>query len=415
VLSAKDFESLLPWYLNGTLTDREHALLTAYLKAHPEEDARVQWHASLRTCIKEQADELPEDLGRDRVLATVRQDISRAPKSQRTRTERHMAASVAAWADTLRRLRDTLGRWGTAPRVAALTCVALVVGAVAMLVTMTPTAPRAPVATVADSRTPTPTPVDRQAPAVAQEPGERPHAGTRQAPFAAKQIESRSGQPPRVARATDEPPGKRRPTQGLPQPAGPSTPPEPNESGLAAEGPPGSHQQETSPTLTDGRLSEPIQMATANGGATSPSSRGSGSPVPGAPRPTPGPEGESHTAHDTLTPPDVPASAQASAGASTAPLTASLPADRSNAREAASGRVALSGKTNTSCPSTNKQREDALRSLYPELPVRTPAAWLVYISELLKAGCRDAANREWIELHKKYPDEKAPPELEISK
>jgi RNA polymerase sigma factor (TIGR02999 family) len=73
MLSAKDFESLLPWYLNGTLSDAERALVTSYLQAHPEEQARMLWSESLRGVIRKQADELPEDLGLERVLADLSQ------------------------------------------------------------------------------------------------------------------------------------------------------------------------------------------------------------------------------------------------------------------------------------------------------------------------------------------------------
>jgi RNA polymerase sigma factor (TIGR02999 family) len=68
VLSARDFELLLPWYLNGTLSDSERCLVTAYLAAHPEEAARAQWNVSLRGAIKSQAEELPSDLGLARAL-----------------------------------------------------------------------------------------------------------------------------------------------------------------------------------------------------------------------------------------------------------------------------------------------------------------------------------------------------------
>jgi RNA polymerase sigma factor (TIGR02999 family) len=78
MLNAHDFESLLPWYLNGTVSDGERALVAAYLQAHPEEQARVRWNESLRGAIKDQADELPEDLGLQRVLTDVRRgDITR--------------------------------------------------------------------------------------------------------------------------------------------------------------------------------------------------------------------------------------------------------------------------------------------------------------------------------------------------
>jgi len=69
MLSPKEFELLLPWYLNGTLSDSERALVNGYLEAHPEQEARVQWHSSLRSAIKSQADDLPVDLGLKRVLS----------------------------------------------------------------------------------------------------------------------------------------------------------------------------------------------------------------------------------------------------------------------------------------------------------------------------------------------------------
>jgi RNA polymerase sigma factor (TIGR02999 family) len=72
VLSARDFESLLPWYVNGTLTDQERLLVTAYLRAHREQEARVQWNASLSAAVKQQAGGLPQDLGLKRALATMR-------------------------------------------------------------------------------------------------------------------------------------------------------------------------------------------------------------------------------------------------------------------------------------------------------------------------------------------------------
>ena len=72
MLSAKEFELLLPWYLNGTLSDRESAFVATYLKAHPEQEEWVQWNAALRGAIGGLADELPHDLGLERVMSAVR-------------------------------------------------------------------------------------------------------------------------------------------------------------------------------------------------------------------------------------------------------------------------------------------------------------------------------------------------------
>ena len=101
MLNARDFELLLPWYLNGTLTDRERALVADYLRAHPEEDARVQWNASLRAGIKEQADELPQDLGLRRALFTVRQDRL-TPLLRRIRSADVLDSAIEAASEKLK-------------------------------------------------------------------------------------------------------------------------------------------------------------------------------------------------------------------------------------------------------------------------------------------------------------------------
>ena len=71
VMSATEFEQLLPWYLNGSLGAGERARVLAYLQAHPEEQARVQWNELLRGAIKRQIDEVPVDIGLARVLLAL--------------------------------------------------------------------------------------------------------------------------------------------------------------------------------------------------------------------------------------------------------------------------------------------------------------------------------------------------------
>jgi RNA polymerase sigma factor (TIGR02999 family) len=73
VLSDKDFESLVPWYVNGTLDDGDRALVAAYLEAHPEQKTRLSWNESLRSAIKDQAGALPADIGLQRALLAVRE------------------------------------------------------------------------------------------------------------------------------------------------------------------------------------------------------------------------------------------------------------------------------------------------------------------------------------------------------
>ena len=77
MLSANEFELLVPWYVNGTLSDSERALVVDYLATHPEEHARVQWNASMRAAVKRQADELLANLESD--LASSISVRSKAP------------------------------------------------------------------------------------------------------------------------------------------------------------------------------------------------------------------------------------------------------------------------------------------------------------------------------------------------
>jgi RNA polymerase sigma factor (TIGR02999 family) len=82
VLSTKQFELLLPWYLNGTLSDDESVSVAGYLQAHPEEAIRVRWNAALRGAMGGLADELPHDLGLERALSAVRPgQVTRLPQA----------------------------------------------------------------------------------------------------------------------------------------------------------------------------------------------------------------------------------------------------------------------------------------------------------------------------------------------
>jgi hypothetical protein len=403
VLSPRDFELLLPWYVNGTLSDQERKLVAAYLKQHPEEDARVRWHSSLRAGIKEQVDELPEDLGLDRVLAVVRRDTSRAPGPSRTGLWRYVSARVAAWVASLDLLRGAPARWGAGSwAVASLAALVVVSGSVAFLVIDTNSPPMTiasapqpapmqpaqvrPPAMSAPLPAPMPQPqampraaisvpaenrmrqvASAEPPAVASQAASREKTGSakKEGPVADSVQRLASAAPVGAIQQAPETPGKRSavpPSTQLPQP---STPPAADESNVASAATPGTRQQETPPSPSDKGGSEPTQLAAYPADASTPPS-----------------------------------------GAGT---TAALAVPLRNI--APPSRAALSGKENTSCPSPNKQREDALRAANPDQPVRTPAAWLEYIKELSKAGCREAAAKEWIEFHKKYPDEKIPPEL----
>ena len=381
MLSARDFELLLPWYVNGTLSDQERRLVAAYLKQHPVEDARVRWHSSLRAGIREQVDELPEDLGLDRVLAAVRRDTSRAQNSPRARGWRDAPANAATWLASLGLLGGST-RMRTTYWAAALASVVVLSGTLAFLI-IDATAPE-----MMTEAAPPPAPVAVSTLPVPAAPPPAPSVG-----------------PAQQARAA---PVKRSAVQQSTQGVPPSAPPALNETRLTSASAPDTRQQETPPSPTGKGKSEQTPVATAPAVVTPPPSAASTTAAPGSPPPPSAPASGSPTELATTGPDKRPATTEGN-GATTV---AKLSSEKSPLPDIAprSG-VALSGKENTSCPSPNKQREDALRAANPDQPVRTPAAWLEYIRELSKAGCREAAAKEWIEFHKKYPDEKIPPEL----
>jgi RNA polymerase sigma factor (TIGR02999 family) len=57
VLTAKDFESLLPWYLKGALSDTQRILVDSYLEAHPETEVQVHPADETPTGFEQQPEE----------------------------------------------------------------------------------------------------------------------------------------------------------------------------------------------------------------------------------------------------------------------------------------------------------------------------------------------------------------------
>jgi len=62
-LTTKDFESLLPWYRKGTLSDSQRILFDTYLEAHPEKEAQVHSTEETPTSFEQQAEEASRHLG----------------------------------------------------------------------------------------------------------------------------------------------------------------------------------------------------------------------------------------------------------------------------------------------------------------------------------------------------------------
>lgn len=68
------FDELLPWYVNGTLSEQDRAWVDEYLSAHPESRAELEWYRSLAHKLHESAPAVPETIGLARTLTLIRGD-----------------------------------------------------------------------------------------------------------------------------------------------------------------------------------------------------------------------------------------------------------------------------------------------------------------------------------------------------
>ena len=68
------FQELLPWYVNGTLSDDERRWMDGYLAEHPEARAEHDWFRSLRQRVQETAPAVPETIGLARTMQLIHGD-----------------------------------------------------------------------------------------------------------------------------------------------------------------------------------------------------------------------------------------------------------------------------------------------------------------------------------------------------
>ena len=59
----EEFESALPWYVNGTLDMRGRLRVERYLEDHPEHAEDLRWHEEMRRTVRNAPSQIPTDLG----------------------------------------------------------------------------------------------------------------------------------------------------------------------------------------------------------------------------------------------------------------------------------------------------------------------------------------------------------------
>ncbi len=91
------FDELLPFYVNGSLSDTDRAWVDSYLREHTTAAAEVRWAQSLQTRLRDDVPAVSSEVGLERALRRIR---SEGPAPQLARR--------AAAPSRLERLRDWL-------------------------------------------------------------------------------------------------------------------------------------------------------------------------------------------------------------------------------------------------------------------------------------------------------------------
>jgi hypothetical protein len=70
----QEFESLVPWYVNGTLEPKQREWVEQYVRDHPEAASELRWHESLQNKIRENSPAVPPDIGWDKFQRRIREE-----------------------------------------------------------------------------------------------------------------------------------------------------------------------------------------------------------------------------------------------------------------------------------------------------------------------------------------------------
>ena len=94
----RQFDELLPWFLNGTLTESDRDWVEHYLREHPEAEAELRWTQTLRDRVRESVQAVAPELGLDELLRRIRAESPTKGKH----------AAGLGWFDRLSQLFTTL-------------------------------------------------------------------------------------------------------------------------------------------------------------------------------------------------------------------------------------------------------------------------------------------------------------------
>jgi hypothetical protein len=94
-------DELLPFYVNGTLSDAEREQVETYLQAHPEAQAEAQWLRSLQSKVREYAPPVSAEVGLDRALQRIRTEGPAPQGARRAAAQPGFGARLRGWLSAL--------------------------------------------------------------------------------------------------------------------------------------------------------------------------------------------------------------------------------------------------------------------------------------------------------------------------
>lgn len=91
------FDELLPFYVNGTLTEADREFVETYLREHPKSAAELNWYRSLQDKLKADVPAVSSEVGLDRTMARIRAERGATAPKRAAPTSETFGERVRGW------------------------------------------------------------------------------------------------------------------------------------------------------------------------------------------------------------------------------------------------------------------------------------------------------------------------------
>jgi len=111
----RQFDEMLPWYVNGTLDDDGRRWIERQVESNPELRSEIGWTESLQSRMRESVPDFAPEQGLDRLIARIRHAEEHSLERKTVKRESGAMAMISQW---LERFRLTPALAGAAAVVA---------------------------------------------------------------------------------------------------------------------------------------------------------------------------------------------------------------------------------------------------------------------------------------------------------